>query len=76
LFDPDKLSVGNSLSVSRVNLQIHKAPICELEFVLSSKRVIGLIGTDKSCPTIVEINSNSIDGQTRPLLYYSVWPIP
>ena len=44
-----------------------KAPICELEFALSTKRVIGLIGTEKSCPMIVEINSNSIDGQTRPV---------
>ena len=43
-----------------------KARICELEFALSTKRVIDLIGTKKSCPMIVEINSNSIDGQTRP----------
>jgi len=43
-----------------------KAPICELEFALSTKRVIGLIGTEESCPMIVEINSNLIDGQTRP----------
>ena len=43
-----------------------KAPICEFEFALSTKRVIGLIGTEESCPMIVEINSNSIDGQTRP----------
>ena len=33
-----------------------KAPICELEFALSTKRVIGLIGTEESCPMIVEIN--------------------
>ena len=43
-----------------------KARICELEFSLSTKWVIGLIGTDKSCPLIVEINSVSIDGQTWP----------
>jgi len=36
---------------------------------LSTKRVIDLIGTEKSCPILVEINSNSIDGQTRPLAY-------
>jgi len=41
-----------------------KARIYELEFSLSTKRVIVLIGTEKSCPMIVEINSNSIDGQT------------
>ena len=27
-----------------------KARICELEFVLSTKRVIGLFGTEESCP--------------------------
>jgi len=27
-------------------------------------RIIGLIGTEKFCPMIVEINSNSIDWQT------------
>ena len=43
-----------------------KAPICDLEFALSIKRVIGLIWTEKSCPMIVEINSNLIDGQTDP----------
>ena len=42
-----------------------KAPICELKFTLSTKRFVGLIGTEKSCPMIVEINSNSIDGQTQ-----------
>jgi len=46
-----------------------KARIYELEFCLSAKRVIGLIGTEKSCPMIVEINSNSIDGQTRPSIF-------
>jgi len=45
-----------------------KAPICDLEFALSTKRVIGLIGTEKSCPMIVEINSNSINRETRPLV--------
>ena len=45
-----------------------KARIYELEFSLSTKRLIGLIGTEKSCPMIVDINSNSIDDQTRPLL--------
>jgi len=49
-----------------------KARICELEFALSTKRVIGLIGTEKSGPMIVEINSNSIDGQTRPLLLLKI----
>ena len=43
-----------------------KASICELEFALSTKQVIGLIGTKESCPMIVEINANLIDGQTRP----------
>jgi len=43
-----------------------KARIHELEFSLSTKRVIGLIGTEKSCPMVVEMNSNSIDGQTWP----------
>ena len=42
-----------------------KAPICELEFALSTKRFIGLIGTEKFCPMIVEIKSNSIDEQTQ-----------
>ena len=43
-----------------------KARSYELELSLNTNRVIGLIGTEKSCPMIVEINSNSIDGQTRP----------
>jgi len=47
-----------------------KALICELEFSLNTKRVIGLIGTEKSCRMIVEINSNSIDGQTRPYVSF------
>jgi len=42
------------------------ARICELEFALDTKRVLGLIGTEKSCPMIVQINSYSMDGQTRP----------
>jgi len=41
-----------------------KARIYELEFSLSTKRVISLIGTEISGPMIVEINSKSIDGQT------------
>jgi len=45
-----------------------KAPICELEFALSTKRVFDLIEAEESCPMIVKINSNLIDGQTRPLI--------
>ena len=41
-----------------------KAPICEFEFALSTKLVIALIGTEESCPMIVEINL--IHRQTRP----------
>ena len=33
---------------------------------LSTKRVIVLIGTEKSCHVFVQINSYSIDGQKRP----------
>ena len=48
----------------------------KLEFTslsfLSTTRVIDLIGTEKSCPILVEINSNSIDGQTRPYVYMYV----
>ena len=36
-----------------------KAPICELEFALSTKRVIGLIGTEESCPMIVDTKGRS-----------------
>jgi len=40
-----------------------KASICELEFALSTKRVTCLIGTEESCPMIVEIYSYLIHGQ-------------
>jgi len=57
------------LEIRRVFLDLIrklKARIYELEFSLSTKGVIGLIGTEKSSTMIVEINSISIDGQTRP----------
>jgi len=109
LFDPDKLSVGNLLSPSRVNLQTQTSnswawvflstgwrrliESLELQIIFHqratkyrsllrkmtykdkgsyessppcTKQVIDLIGTEKSCPILVEINSNSIDGQTWP----------
>jgi len=36
-----------------------KAPICELEFALSTKRVIGLIGTKESRPMIVDVEEST-----------------
>jgi len=66
LVDPYKLSVVNSLNFSCVP-QTHSSNLRVWVF-LSTKRVIGLIGTEKCCPMFVEINSNSIDGQTRPLI--------
>jgi len=35
------------------------------EFIDDACGVIGLIGTEESCPMIVEINSNLSDRQTR-----------
>jgi len=40
--------------------EVHRAPC------LSTKRVIGLIGTEKSCPMIVGINSNSFTDRHDP----------
>ena len=52
-------------SFSRVNPRTQSSNLNACVFS-STKRVIGLIGTEKSCPMFLETNSNSIDGQTRP----------
>jgi len=61
------IRIGNTSDCVEGVIRKLQARICELEFVLSTKRVGGLMGTEKSCPMIVEMNSNSMDGQTRPL---------
>ena len=66
LFDPDTsamLETGWVFLELICKLEIR---ICELGVSVIAKPVIGLIGTAKSCPMIVAINSNWIDGQTRP----------
>jgi len=61
-FDPDKLSVVNTLSFPRLNPQTQGSNLRVWVFkFLSTKRVVGLIGTEKSCPLFVEINTKSID---------------
>jgi len=52
LLDPDKISVGNLLSVSQVDPANSKLEFTSLSF-FETKRVIGLIGTEKSCPMLV-----------------------
>jgi len=60
LFDPDKLSVVNTLSFPRVNPRTQSSNLRVWVF-LSTKRVVGLIGIEKSCPMFIETISKSID---------------